>query len=264
MKLSNVPISKKLILAFATILLAIGAMGATVYVNLEKLKDAGVVRSVANQMVRDTAAAEYSLARQENSYRGYLVSNDRYYIDRTNSHRATFKGKLNDLRGVGSPEADAKVDAVEKAADVWFDNIVTKGEVLARDPATHAQALAAVGNNGEADKLMTPVEEAMDGLKAINNANLDAVRLAQDRATLIAEWSVIIGLAATMLIAVLMSWVLSQGIARPVQNMTNYMRKLMAVMGLGIKQGDTITVTVEGGDEKANASAMEKFFSENL
>lgn len=40
--------------------------------------------------------------------------------------------------------------------------------------------------------------------------------------------------------------------------------KLMAVMGLGIKQGDTITVTVEGSDEKANASAMEKFFSENL
>ena len=39
---------------------------------------------------------------------------------------------------------------------------------------------------------------------------------------------------------------------------------MMAVMGLGIKQGDTITVTVEGGDEKANASAMEKFFSENL
>ena len=38
----------------------------------------------------------------------------------------------------------------------------------------------------------------------------------------------------------------------------------MAVMGLGIKQGDTITVTVEGGDEKANASAMEKFFSETL
>ncbi len=40
--------------------------------------------------------------------------------------------------------------------------------------------------------------------------------------------------------------------------------KLMAVMGLGIKQGDTVTVTVEGGDEEANAAAMEKFFSENL
>lgn len=40
--------------------------------------------------------------------------------------------------------------------------------------------------------------------------------------------------------------------------------KLMAVMGLGIKQGDTVTVTVEGGDEEASIAAMEKFFGENL
>lgn len=40
--------------------------------------------------------------------------------------------------------------------------------------------------------------------------------------------------------------------------------KLMAVMGLGIKQEDTVTVTVEGGDEEASIAAMEKFFSENL
>lgn len=40
--------------------------------------------------------------------------------------------------------------------------------------------------------------------------------------------------------------------------------KLMAVMGLGIKQGDTVTVIVEGGDEEASIAAMEKFFSENL
>lgn len=40
--------------------------------------------------------------------------------------------------------------------------------------------------------------------------------------------------------------------------------KLMAVMGLGIKQGDTVTVTVEGGDEETSAAAMEKFFSEKL
>lgn len=40
--------------------------------------------------------------------------------------------------------------------------------------------------------------------------------------------------------------------------------KLMAVMGLGIKQGDTVSVTVEGGDEESSAAAIEKFFQDNL
>ena len=40
--------------------------------------------------------------------------------------------------------------------------------------------------------------------------------------------------------------------------------KLMALMGLGIKQGDTVTVTVEGGSEDANAASMEQFFKDNL
>lgn len=35
-------------------------------------------------------------------------------------------------------------------------------------------------------------------------------------------------------------------------------------MGLGIKQGDTVTVTVEGGAEETNAAAMEQFFKNNL
>ena len=40
--------------------------------------------------------------------------------------------------------------------------------------------------------------------------------------------------------------------------------KLMALMGLGIKQGDTVTVTVEGAGEEADCAAMAKFFADNL
>ena len=40
--------------------------------------------------------------------------------------------------------------------------------------------------------------------------------------------------------------------------------KLMALMGLGIKQGDTVTVTFEGGNEDANAASLEQFFKDNL
>lgn len=40
--------------------------------------------------------------------------------------------------------------------------------------------------------------------------------------------------------------------------------KLMALMGLGIKCGETVTVTAEGTDEENAATEMEKFFSENF
>lgn len=40
--------------------------------------------------------------------------------------------------------------------------------------------------------------------------------------------------------------------------------KLMALMGMGVKQGDTVTVKVEGDDEAAAAEAIQKFLSENV
>lgn len=41
-------------------------------------------------------------------------------------------------------------------------------------------------------------------------------------------------------------------------------RRIMAVMGLGIKHGDTIRVEIEGGDEAQAGAQMEAFFHNNL
>ena len=40
--------------------------------------------------------------------------------------------------------------------------------------------------------------------------------------------------------------------------------KLMAVMGMGVKHGDSVEVSVEGPDEDAAYEAMERFFREHL
>ena len=40
--------------------------------------------------------------------------------------------------------------------------------------------------------------------------------------------------------------------------------KLMALMQMGIKCGDTVKVTVEGGDEDAVCAALEALFKANL
>ena len=40
--------------------------------------------------------------------------------------------------------------------------------------------------------------------------------------------------------------------------------KLMMVMGMGIKQGDVVSIQAEGEDEDAAIDAMQKLFRENL
>lgn len=40
--------------------------------------------------------------------------------------------------------------------------------------------------------------------------------------------------------------------------------KLMAIMGLGVKHGDTVNVKIEGTDEEKAAAEIEAFFNENL
>lgn len=41
-------------------------------------------------------------------------------------------------------------------------------------------------------------------------------------------------------------------------------RKILALMSLGIKQGEKITFTVDGLDEEIAAKAVEKFLNDNL
>ena len=41
-------------------------------------------------------------------------------------------------------------------------------------------------------------------------------------------------------------------------------KKLMALMALGVKKGDTVSVSVEGDGEAEAAAALETFFKENL
>lgn len=41
-------------------------------------------------------------------------------------------------------------------------------------------------------------------------------------------------------------------------------KRIMGVMSMGVKQGDTVTLTIEGEDEAQAAEALEKFLQENL
>ena len=91
----DLKISRKLTLGFAAVTLTMAGMGGAMLVNLRTLDHARDEIKESRQIVAALDEAKFFMTRQENSYRGYLLSKDEYYIDRVNKHRANFKKRLD-------------------------------------------------------------------------------------------------------------------------------------------------------------------------
>ncbi|WP_370451051.1 methyl-accepting chemotaxis protein [Brevundimonas sp. M20] len=233
------PVGRKLFLAFACVLTAIAAMGAVVFMQMLALDQAGVQRSAANQMVRSTAAAEFYLARQENAFRGFLLSGDEYYIERANGHRAKFREAVQEMADTGGPAVQEEATALLSSADAWFEHVVVRGAALARNPETQSRAVAMVGRSGSADQIIEPVEGALETIKQSNMAELERVRAAQAQASATAKWTLGLGIGAAILLSLFAGLTLTRGIGGPVLKMVEHMKRLIG--------GDTSLQVPEAG-----------------
>jgi methyl-accepting chemotaxis protein len=224
--LNNLPVGRKLFLAFACVLFAIGAMGGVAFYQIEALKRAQAERSVGNTMTRHLQSAQFYLARQENSFRGYLISGDPYYIERAEAHRASFKGEMEALKVEGTASVAALAETAEKAGDDWFQHVVVQGRALADAPATRAAALQMVGRDGSADAAMGVVEESVERMHTVVEAELERGRSVYDRALSGLVVALMIGLAAALLISLAVGFLLTRAIAGPIDLMITQMNRL--------------------------------------
>ncbi|MFN3537863.1 MAG: HAMP domain-containing protein, partial [Brevundimonas sp.] len=249
MKLNNIKIGHKLALAFAAVVLVIAAMGVTVFLNVKELESAQEARGLANQNLRFTTEAQFYLGRQENSFRGYLLSGDPYYIERLGAHRDNFLAKLNEVetRSAASPEILELLTQAEASRGAWEVNVVQVGQALRANPATAAQAIEMVGRDGVADTYIDPVEEALDALITLETTHLAAAQARQNHAASMAQIVLIAGVLLAALIAAGVGLVMTRSIANPVVNMTTVMRKLA---------GGDKTVEVPGAGRKDEIGDM--------
>ncbi|WP_367275224.1 methyl-accepting chemotaxis protein [uncultured Brevundimonas sp.] len=244
--LENMPVGRKLAVAFGVVLAAIGVMGAVVTMNLLALERADEMRSQEHTINQALAVAEFRLSKQENSYRGYLLSHDPYYAERLDFHRTKFKEALEQARVDLPSDRQAPIDKAIQAGDGWYENIVQVGKGLVAE-GRFAEAEQMVGQTGTADKFIEPVEGAMDELKASNEAALEASRKAQADASRGALLAVVVGLLGALFVALAAGLIATRAIVRPTFNMIGYMQKLMA--------GDT-AIQIAGADRKDEFGKM--------
>ncbi|WP_312160568.1 methyl-accepting chemotaxis protein [Phenylobacterium sp.] len=263
MSFDNLKISRKLALGFAAVVLTMAGMGGAMLVNLRTLDHARLEIKESREVLTALDEAKFFMTRQENSYRGYLLSKNDYYVERVNKHRANFKKRLDAARAglTDTPELAAKIDTATAAADKWYAEIFEAGVKLASDPATLDQAIAMVGPDGAADSVIAPAEDAMDAVQAAMTEEMTRLQVQQIKASNTATASLAIGLTLAVLIAVGLGWLLSKMIAAPVTAMTAAMRRLAqgdftaAVPAMGRKDevgemAQAVAVFKEAGIEK--------------
>jgi methyl-accepting chemotaxis protein len=221
-------ISHKLAAGFALMVLVIAGTGAATFYNMGRLTAARADYSASQSAIAATTQASFLLARQENSFRGYLIGLDPYYLERAQAHRTNFGKAIDELKGLLAAEPDklAQLEAAKLAADAWYTQVVEGGAALAANPMTYQDATDMIGSDGMADGLMGAAEDPIDQIAAA-----EAVEVEEMRARLAAingETTMMISgaLAFSVLVSVVLGWLLSKAIGSPIAAMTTAMRRL--------------------------------------
>ncbi len=223
--LSDLKIERKLMAAFAVVILAIAAMGMTVFMQVNALENARMDRVRASATQREAETAKFYLARQESSYRGFLLSKDVYYLERLAAHGENFGKSLDRIAQLDRSSED-EVRAARAAAAEWTKNVVEAGRVLAADPATYAQAVAMVGREGSADKYISPAEDALEALVEEKSQESRVFGEIQDSVAKSVRMVLIGGVVLALIIAAAMAFMLSNLLGKPLMSMTSAMRRL--------------------------------------
>ncbi|RST87567.1 HAMP domain-containing protein [Aquibium carbonis] len=230
MTLKSLSISTKLAVAFAAVVVIIVAMSSAALWNLANIERDNIIAEASKARAATAMNARQSLARVENSWRGYLLSSDSYYIGRVDRHEGALRERLAELRQMESdrPEQLAAVQQIVSGLDRYRAQVIEAGKLLAADPMRRQEAIRMVSPNGLADDLIDPIEAGIDAIiEAEIKTNADAAAaLASDVGQAnIALWS---GLGISVLLAAGLGFLLARAIATPVRSLTDTMGRLAA------------------------------------
>ncbi|WP_279480862.1 methyl-accepting chemotaxis protein [Aureimonas sp. SK2] len=227
MRVSDIRISRKIGLSFAVLVLGVATMGGVVYGTLSHMETVRIDNRAVDTAWREAIAARAAITRTENSLRGYLLSLDPVYIKKIETHSASFDARLAKIREIAgaSPEAAALADQAVGGIAKWRSGVVDAAVRLAADPAT-LDAARSLPTSDAASALIDPVEAAVDGLIALQQAQSDLNGSNQQRAYASSIATLGIGIAALTLMAIAAWIALSRGIAGPIAGLRNAMERL--------------------------------------
>lgn len=226
--MNNLKISAKLALAFLAVVAIIVAMSGATLWNIQRIDEADIAAEHSKAAAGAALNARYSLSRMENSWRGYLLTSNEYYLGRVDTHEGNLRAGIENLRKLkqDSPEALTRLDGVVAALDAYRAQIIEEGKRLVADPLNRFMAVQMIGQGGIADQMIAPIEDGLDAEVEEDiriNTQASAQLNAAVHQTQVVQWT---GLVVSGLLAAALGWLLTRMIATPIRSLTAVMGRL--------------------------------------
>ncbi|MBN8875085.1 MAG: CHASE3 domain-containing protein [Rhodospirillales bacterium] len=258
-RLANLVISTKLALAFATIILVIVIAGLANYLKLGFIEQSSEWTAHTYDVLEMTDHVVSSMVDQETGIRGYLVSRDKDFLEPYRSGRTLFEESFARLKHLtaDNPVQQDRLDLLRRAASAWQADVAEPVIALMTRPETQDQARGIeASGRGKAsmDAIRARAEELEGTERALLASRIAAQKAAFDSSRLIT----VLGALVAMAVAGLAGWLLAHGIAHPVLNMVEAMRRLAG--------GDTATTVPAIGrrDEIGRMATAVQVFKDNM
>ena len=256
--INDASISKKLIAAFAALVVIVAAVaGTTVYqikVSQAKVDDTARIEA----LLADIAEARKLVSEQQAAVRGLLISGDRAHIKTYTDAMTAYRKLINDV--MPKMTVAAAKDLLVKADTGlrrWQDQIVARQIGLMRKPNTvdEARVIEAIGTGA---RIIAGAFDDIDALTLLGAKLSEKNRMAVSNAFGLTQICLAVGTLAALVFALLAWLALSRGIALPINGMATFMEQLAG------GDYDTQTANQDRKDEIGDMARSVEFFRNRL
>ena len=225
--IANLRTMAKLIVSFSLVLL----VGLTV--NLISVRSSATQQQATGwtehtyQVLRTIDDMISGMVNQETGLRGYLLAGDERFLEPQKAGEAQFRSAFDRAKSLTADNALQQKRLADLQAQVhsWSSEVMAKEIALMRDAATVDQARSM--------EISGAGKKYMDAIRAIAKEISDAeASLLDERAAASADaanrtfWSIVVGLAATVVVIAISLILLSATMIRPIQAITASMNRL--------------------------------------
>lgn len=255
--LTNLKISRKLILSFASVIVLLAGIGTLVYQKLTFVEETTALTQNTYKVLSALEMVMASMADQETGLRGYVISGDKSFLAPYYDGRERFEQALADARRLMSkPEQQERLDRLKEHADNWREVVAEREIALAADAATREQAWE-MEASGSGKQAMDSIRQIVAEMAEFSRNLLDARNAEQQTAMDTAQSMLLLAAVVALVASAIQCWILARAIGTPITRMTGVMQRLAS--------GDN-TVDVPHTTRRDEVGAMAKavqVFKEN-